>query len=105
MDNLPADTFNISISQFETLTKYLNEKQIGYWDVSEQWNMTHMAKYKTYFGNVLPYKMYILKLLKRVVVIVWKNDKYYKLDDRHSLNDIITYATTKNKSYLRNRPT
>lgn len=80
-------TFNTNIQQWASLKKVLADKKIEFWDVTDQWNRT---EYKDTHAPAVPFAMILLKACKKIVILVWGNARYFGLEDRHTINKIIT---------------
>jgi hypothetical protein len=80
-------TFNTNIQQWATLQNALALKKIEFWDVSDQWDRT---EYKDKYAPAKPFAMILLKACKKIVILVWGNARYYAIEDKHTINKIIT---------------
>jgi hypothetical protein len=83
----PLNIFNTNITQWAKIEKLLDEKNIRHWNVIKQWERT---KYATTYGKDKPYALILLQLSYKFVIVVWGNSKYYNIQPRHSINNIIT---------------
>jgi hypothetical protein len=77
---------NTSISQWAVLQKVLLSKNIKWWNVTNQWKRTEYNN--TY--ETIPYALILLQYYKPIVIIVWGNSRFIKIENKHTINQIIS---------------
>jgi hypothetical protein len=77
---------NTNIAQWAILQQVFLSKKIHWWNVTNQW---HRTEYKNTYPTI-PYAMILIQYYKQIVIIVWGNNRFKTIENRHTINQIMS---------------